>query len=292
MTWIAGVLAVLDSCCFAAGARLQHSASASPASLTTVVRRPRWLAGLVLFAAGAVLHVNALRLAPLTVVQPAGVLGIVASVLWGLRTRGARLRRGTGWALAAILVGAGSFAVLAALVTVSVPVTTAAQIQAGAGVCAVVAVCLLSGRLFNGRSRCLVLGMGGGAAYGYTSLLTRAATEQYAAQGVTAGLLGTLAGLAVTVLAGFWLVQHAHASGPPEITVASLTLVDPMVAVAIGVGLLGEAPDLTPLTAGAGLACAALAVGGVVRLSRDVPTVSSPSPDSSPLPSLPLPFAR
>ncbi|MGN9780526.1 hypothetical protein ACTMTF_03800 [Nonomuraea sp. ZG12] len=277
MTWLAIALAVLNACCFTAGTWLQHSASTGGASLAAAVRRPRWLAGLALLATGAVMQVNALRLAPVTVIEPAGVIGIVISVVWALRIRRAPLRWGTGRALAAIVVGTGAFAVLAALNTVTRPVTTAAQIQAGALVLAVVAGCLLVARPLRGRARCLVLGMGGGTAYGCTSVMIRAATEQFASHGISAPLLGSLAGLAATVLAGFWLVQRAYADGPPESTVATLTVVDPLVAVTIGIGLLGEAPGLTLPIAALGLAFAAVAIGGVVRLSHDIPT---PQPSS------------
>ncbi|GGQ23436.1 hypothetical protein GCM10010140_62120 [Streptosporangium pseudovulgare] len=277
MTWIAIGLALLNACCFTAGTWLQHSVSGDAPSLVAAARRPRWLAGLALLATGAVFQVIALRLAPVTVVEPAGVIGIVVGVLLGLRARSDRLRRSTGWALAAILVGTVAFAVLAALNTVPVPITTGALLTVGAAVSAVVAGCRFATRLLNGRARFLVLGVGGGAAYGCTSTLVRAATERYAAHGADVELLGILIGLAAAVLAGFWLVQRAHADGPPEGTVANLTVTDPLVAVSIGIGVLGEAPGLTWPIAGLGLVFAALAIGGVVRLSRDIPT----GPDST-----------
>ena len=294
MTWLAIGLALLNACCFTAGTWLQHSVSGDGPSLLTVVRRPRWLAGLALLVSGAALHVVALQFAPVTVVEPVGVLGIVVSVLLGLRARGDRLRWSTGCALAAILVGTVSFAVLAALHTEPAPITAGALVGIGAAVFVVVAVCLLAGRVVGGRTRSLVLGVGGGVAYGCTSTFVRAATERYVAHGVGVELLSVLVGLAAVVLAGFWLVQRAHAEGPPENTVVNLTVVDPLVAVSIGVGLLGEAPGLSLPVAGLGLACAALAIGGVVRLSRDVPTtpLSSLPPQSSFSSLPPYPYDR
>ena len=71
--------------------------------LAALARRRRWLAGLALAAAGAVLQVVALRLAPLTVVQPALALGIVALVAVGGRVLGEPAGR-------ADLVAAGALA--------------------------------------------------------------------------------------------------------------------------------------------------------------------------------------
>ncbi|MEU6408340.1 DMT family transporter [Microbispora sp. NPDC046933] len=294
MTWLAIGLAVVNACCFTVGTWLQHGVSADAPSLVAAVRRPRWLAGLVLLATGSVFQVIALGFAPVTVVEPAGVLGIVISVVLALRAQGTRLRWGTGCALAAILVGTGAFAVLAALNTVPVPISTGALFQAGAVVLAVMAACRLAGGLLRGRARCLVMGVGGGAAYGCTSTLVRAATEQYAVHGVSGGLLGTLFGLAAAILAGFWFVQRAYADGPPESTVAILTVVDPVVAVCIGIGVLGEAPGVTVPIATLGLACTALAVAGVVRLSSDVPRrpAFTELPHSSSFPPYPFSYDR
>lgn len=285
MTWLAIGLALVNACCFTAGTWLQYGVAAHTPSLLAAARRPRWLAGLALLATGAACQVVALSVAPVTVVEPAGVLGIVLTVLFGLRVRGERLQWRTACALAAILVGAGSFAVLAALNTVPAPIGARSLVLAGAGVAGVVAVCLLVGGALDGRARCLVMGVGGGTAYGSTSTFVRASTEQFAADGISLGLLGTLTGLGAMVLTGFWLVQRAHADGPPETTVANLTVMDPLVAVAIGVGLLGEAPGLTAPIAGLALVAAVIAVGGVVHLYRTVPPHMPPLPSRTPSPS-------
>jgi glycosyltransferase involved in cell wall biosynthesis len=276
MTVLAIVLGVLDACCYAAGALLQyeatHQTSADPApGLPVLVRRPRWLAGLALLGAGAALHVTALRLAPVTVVQPLGVGAVVVSVLWGLRTRRARLEGATGLALAAIVVGTGAFALIASRVTVATSVTPSAQLWAGLLVLVIVTGCAVLSASLRGPGRCLARAVGAGSAYGCMSVLVRAASEEFTSYGFGGVLCGTLAALVLTVLAGFWLTQRAQAAGPPEVTVACLTLVDPFVAVVIGVGLLGEAPGLSPATAGAGLACWALALAGVLHITRTTP---------------------
>jgi len=271
VSWLALGLALLNACCFTAGTWLQYGVATTTPSLLAAARRPRWLAGLALLATGAACQVAALSFAPVTLVEPAGVLGIVLTVLIGLRLRGERLRPGTACALAAILTGAGSFAVLAALHTVPAPIGTESLIGAGAAVGGVVAVCALAGSALGGRARALISAVGGGAAYGTTSTFVRAATERFAAEGVGPALLAVLAGLAAVLLAGFWLVQRAHAGSPPENTVANLTVTDPLVAVAIGVGLLGEAPGLTVPVAGLGIAAAVLAFAGVVHLYRTTP---------------------
>ncbi|MFD3926258.1 hypothetical protein [Streptomyces sp. NPDC058614] len=286
MTELAIVLSLLNACCYAAGARLQYDAThqvspGKPAALSAVVRRPRWLAGLALLGAGTTLHITSLRLAPVTVVQPLGVSAVVLSVLWGLRVRRAGLDRATGLALAAIVVGTGTFAVIASGATVATSVTATAQFQAGALVLLIVACCAGLSNVLPGQGRCVARAVGAGSAYGCMSVLLRAAGEEFTSSGVSGALCGTLAGVGLAALAGFWLTQGAQAAGPPEVTVACLTLVDPFVAVVIGVGLLGEAPGLAPATVGAALACWALALTGVLHITRSTPFPHLPA-DSRP----------
>src|SRR6478752_2055657 len=91
MTVLAAGLALLGSLFFALGAALQQfeAASAAPATLRRLVRRPRWLLGGLAIAAGTALHVVALKYGPLTVVQPMGV----ASLLFALPCAAALRRR-------------------------------------------------------------------------------------------------------------------------------------------------------------------------------------------------------
>jgi hypothetical protein len=74
---------------------------------------------------------------------------------------------------------------------------------------------------------------------------------------------------------GGWLVQQAFTSGPPEVVVACLTVVDPIVAVLFGVVLLGEG-NATSAGHWAVLGAAALAASvGVAVLARHHPDATT-----------------
>ena len=86
--------------------------------------------------------------------------------------------------------------------------------------------------------------MAGAAAFGLVSALVRAVS-----QAVVSGQIGAARpprcsprwpASSAAVLVGGWLVQQAFASGPPEVVIACLTVVDPIVAVLLGAVLLGE----------------------------------------------------
>ena len=105
------VLAVIAAFCFAGAAVLQHRAVAaepdrgsgtlSLRGLREISRRPGWQLGLGLAAGGSTLHAIALVLAPLSVVQPVGVLAVpIAVVLAAARTH----RRPTSGMVVGVIV--------------------------------------------------------------------------------------------------------------------------------------------------------------------------------------------
>ncbi|WP_433262481.1 glycosyltransferase [Actinosynnema sp. CS-041913] len=278
MTWLAVLLAVVGAAFFAFAARLQHDAvSATEGTLRVLdlLRRPRWLGGLVLLVVGAGVHAVALGMAPLSVVQPVGVLAIgITAVLDG--------RRRELPAVALTTFGVGAFVFLAAGSATATPVAPEAELTAGLLALGLIAAPGLLGVLATKPAlRALGFGAAGGVAYGYVSVLMRSVSQDIQQGSVAWTTALSAAGIAVALLVGGWFIQHAYASGPPHLAVACLTVVDPLVAVGIGAGLLGEATRTSGSIALAELACAAVAIGGVAVLAR---TQNLPAPIRSETP--------
>lgn len=265
MTWFAVLLAVLGAVFFAFAARLQHEAvRASDGALKVreLLSRPRWLLGLVLLVVGAGVHAAALGMAPLSVVQPVGVVAIgITAVLDG--------RRRELPAVAWTTFGVGAFVLLAAGSATSTAVVPEAELKAALVALGLIAVPGLVGVLSTRPAvRALGFGAAGGVAYGFVSVLMRSVSQDVQQGGLAWTTAFSAAGIVAALLVGGWFIQHAYASGPPHVAVACLTVVDPLVAVGIGAGLLGEATRTSLLVGAAELVCAAVAVGGVVALAR------------------------
>lgn len=79
--------------------------------------------------------------------------------------------------------------------------------------------------------------------------------------------LTCLAGLVIAALSGTFPVQNAHTRGTPELVVAGLTVIDPLVAVTIVITILGEADNAPPQAFIAYLLAGAIAVTGVIQLA-------------------------
>jgi len=243
-------LAAVAACCFAAAIHLQHRSVHIEGRVRVgrLLRTPTWLAGTSLAVAGGGLHVLALAIAPLAVVQPIGVLSLVLTTLIGGHSRRAAF---------AVCVGTAGFVVLAATSDLpTVATVDASRAQLFVAVAAVVAV---AGLRAAGRVRCLVLASSAAVLFGLGSALIRGAVLN------GSPLLVVEAG--ALMLVGGWLVHQAYACGPPAVVIGAVTVLDPLTAVAVGIGFYGESGGITLPQ----LACAVVAIGGVIALARATP---------------------
>jgi hypothetical protein len=286
MTALAVVLAALGACGYAVGARLQHSGVRDTIgdrgfgvrSQMQLVRNRGWLLGLVALGSGALLHVSALGLAPLSVIQPMGVLALPVTVLLNAQRQGHSLQQLHRSAMFAVLASAGGavgFVVLAAHSATATPVAETQEVRATQFVAVAVVTLAIVGVLTRSKIRCIAYAAGCAVAYGYVSLLMRGVAQAVGNGRLTDMDLGPLLAIVVAMAVGGWLLQHSYASGPPDLVVACLTVIDPMVAVGLGIGLLGEADRADVSTVAGELLCAAVACTGVFALARFRPDTHS-----------------
>ncbi|PRX96302.1 DMT family transporter [Allonocardiopsis opalescens] len=303
MTLLAIALAVVGAGGCALGAYLQHGAvtresgggTLAAGGMLRLLRTPRWLAGLVMFGAGTGLHVIAVLFAPLTVVQPVGVLALAITAALAARAAGARLRPGQIGAIAACMAGVGLFVTIAAGGAHGAAFAPGVEWRAGLLVAAGVLLGGATATIGRGRLRCLGYTVAAGSAFGYVPVLLKVTAFHLAAEGLSVATLLPAGAIVLAALSGGWFIQQAYASGPPDVVVAGLTVADPIVAVGVGLLFLGEGAALDPASALALLAAAGLAVAGVAALARQrsatLPPGSDPgAPAERPAP--PEPAAR
>lgn len=286
VTGIAVGLALIDAMLFAASATLQHHAVSDKQAdghltmrgLLSVVKQRRWQAGIALGGLAVLLHAIALLLAPLRVVQPVGVLAVPIAVL--LTAARVRLRPPRGVVLGAALAVTGvvSFVIVSAGSVTSHPPKGSAVVAACLVVAALVVLLTFAGLAARGWLRCVAYATAAATAFGLVSALVRAVSLSVTsgeAELLDTGTLLAGAVILVVTVGGGWLVQQAYAAGAPAVVVASLTVVDPIVAVLLGAVLLGEGAH-TPL----GLwlvmgAATAAAVAGVITLAKHHPDATT-----------------
>ncbi|MEV7290406.1 DMT family transporter [Streptomyces microflavus] len=263
------LLSLISAVAYAAGAIVQERVAArgdnSPYAL---VRNAVWWAAVLLNGVGAVLHVVALAYGPLSLVQPLGALTIVFALpmaaLFVGRRAGATAWRGALMATAG-LVG------LLALTGSAEPHTLRGPEQLALATVtfgAVGALTLLARALHRPVLRSAVLATAAGGAFGMASVFTKTVAMEWTSGSVRSGLptLLVIAGLAA---AGLLLSQAAYRGAGLAAPLATVTVVNPVVAAAIGITLFGEHFRHGAAGTVLALTCGALAAGGLVLLTKE-----------------------
>lgn len=283
-------LAVGTALAYAAAAAMQRRQTATigqPVSwrafLGVLVRQPRWWAGVATMAVGAALHLAALGVGSVSLVQPVNALALVLALPIDARLSQRRVIRGE-WISAALVVAG-----LAALLTVAprnnrTPPPTSGALLLTVGVVAGVVTIIV---VLTARARPVWRGIaraaGAGLCMGTTSASAHLAIDAFTGTrpATTVGIISGAAALTLP-LVGLALLQLAYRDGGLDGPLATLTILDPVVATAIGLTLLGE--RTTYGLAGVIIAAAggSVALVGLTALIRLKPPPSTSAHAGSP----------
>ncbi len=291
---LAVFLVIIGSFCFALSAHFQHyavdrhlegNAAKQPMSLAAflqTVRSKRWLFGLVLLGASFLLQVSALFMAPVSVVQPVGLLAFPWSILLAARASKTPVPQNVQLAVGVTVAATLAFTVATSVHAVEASDLVIRRVVIGAlvvyGVAALFAF-LGSQGPYSWRS--LFWSSGGALFYGLEAALVKSLIEfarthrwPYEPE-----VYFIIAALIVGALVAGWLIQQGYATGAAEIVVGSMTVTSPVVAVAFGFLVLGEAARITLPVAVLMVALGAVAISGVVALTRFHPTYAHAAPE-------------
>jgi drug/metabolite transporter (DMT)-like permease len=245
--------------------------------LVSLLKRPSWLAGTVMLGAAILCQLGALALAPLIVVQPLGALALVITTLLNARVSGLKPTRKSIRAIIACVGGIFIFVTIAAFVATEQKVTDQQLITILLLLVVVIIVFAFLWIWLRKHAQALFYIVASGVIYGFVATLAKVVIKRLQAGNFEWLTLLCLIALLAAVAIGAYFVQTAYSVGPPDLVIAGLTVIDPMVAVLIGLIVLQEAAT-APWPALVGFAVAgAIAVYGVISLARNHPQVISDS---------------
>jgi drug/metabolite transporter (DMT)-like permease len=241
--------------------------------LLLLLKRPSWVIGTLMLGLAIVLQLTSLAFAPLIVVQPLGAVALVITTVLNARVSGVRP---TGLSLLAICLcvgGVGAFVTIAAFHAREVPVTEPDLVQILIILAVVLVVCGVGFWFLRARFKAIIYVVGAGVLYGFVATLAKVVIARVQQQEFD-WLTGICAaGLLAAVILGAYFVQNAYASGPPDLVIAGLTVIDPLVAVSIGIVILDEAVEAPAWAAVAFVVTGAIAIAGVFLLAKFHPQV-------------------
>jgi hypothetical protein len=278
-------IALLGAVFLSIGAQLQHrgvskvdgthalgaKSGLSMGQLGLLIRRPSWVVGTLLLTLAIVIQLISLGFAPLIVVQPLGVVAMVLTNVINSRVNGIAPDARVRGSIALAVLGIGIFVAFSAVYAFERALSEEQLLFIMWLLAAVIVVVVAVFVIFRQRLRAMFYIVAAGTLYGFVVTITKVLINRWQSNQVDAFMILCLAGLIVAALLGGYFVQTAYSVGSPDLVIAGLTVIDPLVAVAIAITVLGEA-DRFPPFALAGLAVGgALSVIGVVLLARHHP---------------------
>ena len=256
-----------------------HKQGLSVKTLLRLASSIWWVLGSVLLGLAILFQLSSLTFAPLIVVQPIGVVALVITAIVNARVSKVRLDRHAIRAIVLCVAGIALFVTIAAIFAKE-SVVERLQLIVILIVLGVVLVTLaLAFAYFRKRASAIFYILAAGVLYGFVATLAKVVINRVGNEiaGVTAGggfewlTIVCIVGLLLAAALGAYFVQTAYSVGSPDLVIAGLTVVDPLVAVAIGITVLGEAAEVPIWALFIWVAAAAVAVYGVFQLAKHHP---------------------
>ncbi|MFG2373885.1 DMT family transporter [Streptomyces sp. NPDC048504] len=279
------VLSLVSAVAYAGGAIVQERvAVSSPDQEYAPLRRPSWWAAVALNGTGGLLHVVALAYGPLSLVQPLGALTIVFALPMAALFVG-RKAGSTAWR-GAIMATIGLAGLLSLVGTSDgQSLSTAQRVSVAVFTGAVVVTLMIAGRAAHRHPavRSVLLATASGIAFGMSSVFTKAVTVDWDNGAVSATDIPFLGVIAVFAVAGLMLSQASYRGAGLAAPLAVLTVVNPVVAAAVGITMFGETFRYGTTGTLLALSAGVVAAGGLIlltteRLEKSVPADTTAAP--------------
>ncbi|MBV9513166.1 MAG: DMT family transporter [Mycobacteriaceae bacterium] len=300
------LFALMSAVCMAVGIVVRQRATmdvpqdhgVSVSMVTALVRKRLWWMGTGVAVAGYVCQALALTRGSLLVVQPLLVSSLLFALPLSARLAGRRVTR-SEWCWAVTLTAA-----LAVFVLMARPHQGLYRGQelawsvAIAVIAPIVVFCVAFGARSTGRRRAMLIAVAVGALFGVTAVLTKLVVFELAEEGALAVLtLPALYLLATLGVCAVVLQQSAFHAGALQMSVPTMLVLEPVVAVLLGALVLNEHLTVSgyetialPLTIAA-MAAATIALGRdegayeeqlEAEMARRSPLPSAPGPPAAP----------
>ncbi len=281
-------IALTGSIFLALGAQFQHrgvtnvesttaregSSGLSIGQLFSLVRSPAWVVGTLMLGLAVVFQLTSLGFAPIIVVQPLGAVALVITSIVNARVSHVSLTKQSIRSIITCIVGVGLFVTIATFTAKSKEITETELITVLILLAAITVIFSLVFAFLRKRFKAIIYIVGAGVLYGFVATLAKVVIDRIHTIIITGShgfewltLVCVVALVAATALGGYF-VQTAYASGPPDLVIAGLTVIDPIVAVTIGVLVLREADGAPWFAIVAFVVAGALAVYGVFQLAK------------------------
>jgi len=242
--------------------------------LMALLARPSWVFGTVMLGLAIVFQLTSLAFSPLIVVQPLGAVALVMTAFLNAFISKVHLPRRAILSIVLCVTGVFLFVFLAAFTARDQTINNDQLLVILIILAVVIVVFSALFGLLRSKFKAIGYIIAAGILYGFVATLAKVVIKRLQQGDFEWLTLTGLVGLLIAAALGAYFVQTAYSSGPPDLVIAGLTVIDPLVAVAIGIFVLGEASS-APLWALFGYVISgAIAIVGVFGLARYHPQMA------------------
>lgn len=242
--------------------------SLSSKQLLLLLTRPVWLIGGLFLVLAIILQLSSLSVAPIIVVQPIGAIALVITAILNSRLTKVRLNKMSILAITLCVGGIFVFVGIAAFTAVEHEVTELQLVIILSTLLVVLVLAILVLTKLGRKLGAVTYVLMAGVLFGFVATLAKVFLERFTSGTVDPFAICCLIGLVLATVLGSYFVQNAYASGPPDLVIAGLTVIDPLIAVSVGIIVLGEANQAPDWAGGAFLIAGTIAVAGVFLLAK------------------------
>jgi len=245
-----------------------HKAGLNVGQLLRLFRSPWWVLGSVLLGFAVLCQLTSLGFAPIIVVQPLGVVALVITSVVNARVSKTKLTREAVRAITFCVAGIAIFVTVAAFVAQETVINAAQLLIILVILGVVVLILALAFAFFRKRFTAIFYIISAGVLYGFVATLAKVVINRVITGNFEGLTVFAIVALLVAMAVGAYFVQTAYSVGSPDLVIAGLTVVDPLIAVSIGIIVLREAANAPLWVLPVWIVAAGLAVYGVFQLAK------------------------
>lgn len=237
--------------------------------ITDLLRKPRWVTGIVCMVLGQVLAAWSIGHLELSFVEPLLTTNLLFALVLAvpLSRRSVKLWEVLGAAV--LCTGVALLSSSRSVKPVGESFGGVSHWPAAAAIAFIAFVCVQAGRRRPSRAKAMLTGIGAGLIFGIQDALTRQTLEILQSNGIS-GMFTTWAPYALLGAGaiGIWLMQSAFSAGPLQVSLPGISAGEPLVGILLGVVVFGDQIQLTTGLLAIQAAGIAALIVGVIMVAR------------------------
>ena len=281
----------------------------SPRILTDLLRKPRWVLGIVCMIAGQLLAAWSIGHAALTLVEPLLTTYLLFALILAVPMSRQPVRWSEVTGALILIVGVTLLSLSRSTKPIGLSFGSFSHWPAAAIIAGIAFVAVQVGQRTRGNARAVLLGLAAGLVFGIQDALTRQTLEILQGQRVTVLFTSwepyCLLGAGIV---GLWLMQNAFSAGPLHSSLPTMAAGEPVAGIALGIVVFGdriqissgelaiEAGGIAALIVGAVMVARSSAFGGLRKITDALPhhpgAAEQPAPGRRDTPARPDTAAR